>query len=115
MIPNSKHSTAGTDIMESITAFHDAALNGRPLPDYSWTLRADGALVVKPQGQPTEVRLWQATNPKARDFRVDTIGKAFTPTVLSPQSYGTFVASVQRPGSGYTAYFVELTYPSGGK
>ena len=115
MIPNSKHSTAGTDIMESITAFHDAALNGRPLPDYSWTLRADGALVVKPQGQPTEVRLWQATNPKARDFRVDTICKAFTPTVLSPQSDGTFVASVQRPGSGYTAYFVELTYPSGGK
>ena len=115
MIPNSNHSTAGTDIMESITAFHDAVLNGRPLPDYSWTLRTDGALMVKPQGQPTEVRLWQATNPKARDFRVDTIGKAFTSTVLSPQSDGTFVASVQRPGNGYTAYFVELTYPSGGK
>jgi PhoPQ-activated pathogenicity-related protein len=115
MIPNSNHSTAGTDIMESITAFHDAVLNGQPLPDYSWTLRTDGALMVKPQGQPTEVRLWQATNPKARDFRVDTIGKAFTSTVLSPQSDGTFVASVQRPGNGYTAYFVELTYPSGGK
>jgi PhoPQ-activated pathogenicity-related protein len=115
MIPNSKHSTAGTDIMESITAFHDAVLNGRPLPDYSWTVRRDGALVVRPKGQPTEVRLWQATNPKARDFRVDTIGKAFTSTVLAPRADGTFVASVPKPAAGYTAFFVELTYPSGGK
>lgn len=115
MIPNSKHSTAGTDIMESITAFHDAVLNGRPLPDYSWTVRRDGALVVRPKGQPTEVRLWQATNPKARDFRVDTIGKAFTSTVLAPRADGTFVASVPKPAAGYMAFFVELTYPSGGK
>lgn len=115
MIPNSKHSTAGTDIMESITAFHDAVLNGRPLPDYSWTVRRDGALVVKPQGQPSEVRLWQATNPRARDFRVDTIGKAFASTLLAPRADGTYVGAVPKPARGYTAYFVELTYPSGGK
>ena len=115
MIPNANHSTAGTDIMDSITAFHDAILNGRDMPDYAWKVRADGAIVVTPKGKPTEVLLWQGTNPKDRDFRVDTIGKAFTSTPLTAQADGTFVGNVAKPASGYTAYFVELVYPSGGK
>jgi len=115
MIPNANHSMDGTDIMESITAFHEAILNGRPIPDYAWRVRKDGAIVVRPKGNPTEVRLWQGTNPKARDFRLDTIGKSFTSTVLQAQKDGTYVGDVPKPASGYTAYFVELTYPSGGK
>jgi PhoPQ-activated pathogenicity-related protein len=115
MIPNAKHSTAGTDIMDSITAFHDAVLNQRQMPDYSWKVRDDGAIVVTPQGKPAEVLLWQGTNPKDRDFRVDTIGKAFTSTRLTARADGTFVGDVPKPATGYTAYFVELVYPSGGK
>ena len=115
MIPNAKHSTAGTDIMDSITAFHDAVLNARAMPDYAWKVRADGAIVVTPKGKPTEVLLWQGTNARDRDFRVDTIGKAFTSTPLTAQPDGTFVGNVPKPASGYTAYFVELVYPSGGK
>lgn len=113
MIPNSKHSTAGTDISDSITAFYDAVLNRRPIPDYSWTVRPDGAIVVKSATKPAEVRLWQGTDPKARDFRVDTIGNAFTSTVLTPQTDGTWVGKVDKPPAGWTAYFVELSYPSG--
>ena len=113
MIPNSKHSTAGTDIIESVTAFYAAVLNHTPLPDYSWRVREDGAIVVRSDVKPLAVNLWQATNPKARDFRVDTIGKAFTSTPLEAQGDGTYVAKVAKPASGYTAYFVELVYPSG--
>ncbi|THD63672.1 PhoPQ-activated protein PqaA family protein [Phenylobacterium sp.] len=112
MIPNSKHSTAGTDINESMTAFYNAVLNHQPIPSYSWTVRPDGAIVVRSGAKPTEVRLWQGSNPKARDFRVDTIGKAFTSTVLTQQADGTWVGKVDKPASGWTAYFVELTYPS---
>ena len=115
MIPNSKHSTAGTDIMESITAFDDAVLNKRPIPGYSWSVNGEGAIVVKTPVKPTEVRLWQGTNPKARDFRVDTIGKAFTSETLSMRRDGSYVANVPKPASGYTAWFVEITEPSGGK
>jgi PhoPQ-activated pathogenicity-related protein len=115
MIPNANHSMAGTDIMESVTAFHDAVINGRAMPGYSWKVRPDGAIVVRTQATPTEVRLWQGTNPKARDFRVDTIGRSFTSTVLQRQADGSYVGAVPKPQSGYTAYFVELTFPSGGK
>ena len=112
MIPNSKHSTAQTDISDSITAFYGAVLNHETLPSYSWTVRPDGAIVVKSATRPAEVKLWQGNDPKARDFRVDTIGKAFTSTDLKPQADGTWVGKVAKPTAGWTAYFVELTYPS---
>jgi PhoPQ-activated pathogenicity-related protein len=116
MIPNSKHSTAGTDINESMTAFYDAVLNHRPIPDYSWTVRKDGAIVVRSTAKPLEVNLWQGNDPKARDFRVDTIGpKAFTSTTLTRAKDGTWVGKVAKPPAGWTAYFVELVYPSGTK
>jgi PhoPQ-activated pathogenicity-related protein len=115
MIPNSKHSTQGTDISDSITAFYDAILNGRSLPAYSWTVGRDGAIAVRSREQPLEVNLWQGTNPKARDFRVDTIGKTFTSTRLLPRKDGTYVGRVAKPAAGWTAYFVELVYPSGTK
>jgi PhoPQ-activated pathogenicity-related protein len=61
------------------------------------------------------VNVWQATNPDARDFRVDTIGKAYTSTPLKPQADGTYLTHVNNPPKGFTAFFVELVYPSGGK
>lgn len=115
MVPNSKHSTSGTDVMESITAFYDAVLTKRPVPDYQWGVRKDGAIVVRSKVKPLEVNLWQGTNPKARDFRVDSIGKAFTSTTLKPQKDGSWVGKVAKPANGFTAYFVELVYPSGTK
>lgn len=116
MLPNSKHSTAGTDIGESMTAWYGAVINNKPIPEYTWTVRDDGALVVKPGAKPSQVLLWQGTNPKARDFRVDSIGaKAFTSTPLHPQADGTYVGNVEKPAAGFTAYFVEMTYPTGTK
>jgi PhoPQ-activated pathogenicity-related protein len=115
MIPNSKHSTAGTDINESMTAFYAAILNHTPIPDYSWSVGKDGALTLHSAVKPLEVNLWQGTNPNARDFRVDTIGKTFTSTRLTPDKNGAYTGSVPKPKSGYTAYFLEVLYPSGTK
>lgn len=115
MIPNSKHSTKGTDIAESITAFYDAILNHRPIPDYSWTVGKDGAITLHSKVKPLEVNLWQGTDPKARDFRVDTIGKAFTETRVRPRPDGAYVGNVAKPKEGFTAYFLEVVYPSGTK
>jgi PhoPQ-activated pathogenicity-related protein len=61
------------------------------------------------------VRLWQATNPKARDFRLDIIGRAFTSEVVTAEREGVYVGRVAKPPAGWTAYFLEMTYPMGGK
>ena len=57
MLPNSRHSTQGTDIGDSMTAWYDAVIHDRPIPDYSWTVNRDGALMVRTETKPTEVRL----------------------------------------------------------
>jgi len=90
-------------------------LNNRPRPRFTWKKEKDGSLVVTTTDKPREVNLWQATNPKARDFRVDTIGKAYTSTPLKESKPGIYIGRVDKPSSGYTAFFVELVYDSGGK
>src|SRR5262249_31945367 len=85
-VPNAKHNLEGSDARESMTAFYDAVLNNRARPRFSWVKQKDGSLLVVVKDKPQEVILWQATNPKARDFRVDTIGKAYTSSPLKERS-----------------------------
>ena len=114
-VPNSKHNLAGTDAVESMTTFYQAILNGTPRPRFSWKKEKDGSLVVKVIDKPREVNLWKATNPDARDFRVDTIGKAYTSNPLKPEKDSNYIGRVEKPAKGFTAFFVELVYDSGGK
>lgn len=72
-------------------------------------------MIVDTKTQPSAVRLWRATNPNARDFRLEKIGPAYKSTNLKPSSSGSYVIRVDEPPKGYTAYFVELTYASGSK
>jgi uncharacterized protein (TIGR03437 family) len=64
--------------------------------------------------RPSEVRLWQATNPTARDFRAQTIGRSWTATTVTESAPGVFEAGVSPPPEGWSAYFLELTYSTGG-
>jgi PhoPQ-activated pathogenicity-related protein len=114
-VPNAKHNLEGSDARESLAAFYEAVLDGTPRPKFTWKKESDGTLRVTVQDKPSEVNLWQATNPNARDFRVDTIGKAYTSTSLAPAADGSYVARVDNPKSGFTAFFVELVFPTGKK
>ncbi|MBL9166609.1 MAG: PhoPQ-activated pathogenicity-related family protein [Verrucomicrobiales bacterium] len=111
-VPNTDHSLRGSDAWESVTACHDAILKQAPLPQFSWSRQPDGSIKVQTKDRPLEVKLWQATNPQARDFRLETIGRVWTSTALVDQGGGVYVGSVAKPPMGWTAYMVELTYPS---
>ena len=63
--------------------------------------------------KPAEVLLWQATNPDARDFRVDSIGPAFTSTSLKEQDQGRYIGKIATPEKGWTAGFIELSFDVG--
>lgn len=114
-VPNAKHNLKDSDALESLQAFYDAVLSGRPRPKYEWKKLADGALDVTVDTTPREVNLWQATNPDARDFRLDTIGKAWVSTRLEPTALGRYLGRVPKPERGYSAFFVELVFDSGGR
>jgi PhoPQ-activated pathogenicity-related protein len=78
-------------------------------------LQDDGAIRVQSKDKPNAVKLWQATNPNARDFRVDSIGQAWTSSDLKDEGGGVYTAKVEKPEKGWTAFFAELTYENGTK
>ncbi len=114
-VPNADHSLRGSDAQDSILAFYQAILTKTAMPKFSWEMAADGSIRVKTEDKPTEVNLWQATNPKARDFRLEAIGPAYKKSRLDPGDGGVYVAKVAKPETGWTAFFVELVFDSGGK
>jgi PhoPQ-activated pathogenicity-related protein len=112
-VPNGDHSLKDTDAPFTLLAYFGAVINDTKLPAYSWTVEKDDSLHVKTDQQPKEVKLWYATNPEGRDFRVEKIGRVWRSEPLSAQSDGTYVGKVEKPTTGYTAFMVELTYPNG--
>ena len=112
-VPNTDHSLRDSDATECLAAFYHTVQNGAERPKYSWSFEGDGSIKVVCATKPKEVKLWKATNPKARDFRLEKIGKAYTSVKLEDQGEGVYVGKVEKPAEGWTAYFVEMTFPSG--
>ena len=110
-VPNAKHNLADSDVGESLTAYYQSVLDDAKRPQFTWKKSpSDGSLRVEATDKPQQVNLWQATNPKARDFRLDVIGKAYTSSPLVESAPGVYEARVAKPATGFTAFFVELVY-----
>ena len=94
-VPNTKHSLAQSDARESMLAYYSMILNNKPRPRYNFKFTKDGTIRVETKDEPSEVKVWQATNPEKRDFRLDVIGKAYTSTPLTAKKKGLYDAKVQ--------------------
>lgn len=113
-VPNADHSLRGSDAWESVACYFDAIVKKAALPKFTWTKEEDGTLRVKTSDKPSAVKLWQANNPKARDFRLEAVGKIWQSSPLEDQGGGVYLGKVAKPAEGWTAYMVELTFPSTG-
>ena len=98
--------------LESALLWVDGVNKDKTGPDFSASLLDDGSIRVTTgdDPQPDKVLLWQATNPSARDFRLEAIGEAWESTSLTRDAEGAFVGRVEIPAEGYIAYAVELRY-----
>jgi PhoPQ-activated pathogenicity-related protein len=114
-VPNTDHSLKDSDALETLLACYHAVLTGAPLPRFTWTLEKEAGFRVKTIDPPREVKLWHATNPSARDFRLEILGPVWTSESLTDQGGGVYLGKVQKPSQGWTAFFVELTFPSTGQ
>jgi len=112
-VPNTDHSLAHSDASATLLAFYGAFIQHKEMPRFSWKLQDDGSIHIQTTDRPTGVKLWQATNPTARDFRLAVLGPKWTSTDLTDQGNGTYVASVTKPEAGWTAFMAELTFPNG--
>lgn len=114
-IPNTDHGLRNTDAEESLASFYETVATGKPRPNFTWSFEKNGDIRVVSKDKPTSVKLWQATNPEHRDFRLATFGPGYKSTDLNDQGGGVWVGRVPQPDKGWTAYFVEMTYPGPGK
>ena len=109
-VPNGDHSLDRTNALDTLVAFHYAICNEVARPKFSWSFPDDSTIRVVTESKPKRVLLWQATNSMARDFRVDTIGRAYKDFELAPDEKNTYVARVAPPESGWTAFFAQLEF-----
>lgn len=112
-VPNTSHNLANSDARDTMLSFYESVLNKQKRPEFTFKNDKDGSIVVKTHDKPLEVKVWQATNPDARDFRLEKIGPAYRSSVLTETKPGVYIARVDKPPKGWTAFFIELTYPSG--
>src|SRR5262249_35002563 len=97
-VPNADHSLRRSDAMESVIAFYSMIVHDVPRPKYSWRFEGDDSIVVTARDNPAKVRLWQAANPKARDFRVESLGRKYSDQLLQSKSNdGVYVGKVKKP------------------
>ncbi len=110
--PNTDHAQ-NNDAFLSGAAWAKKILNGQRLPRFRWSFdELAGAIDLRTIDRPSQVRLWRASNPDARDFRLETIGPSWVSSPLYDLGDGRFVGPVASPERGWSAYFVELTYKS---
>jgi PhoPQ-activated pathogenicity-related protein len=112
-VPNSDHSLKNTDAQQSLAAFYWAQLNGKELPQVTWKLDGNGDYSVHTSVTPKAAKLWMATNPNARDFRLESLGPQYHSTDLSAKGDNSYSGKVEKPEKGWTAFFVEFTYDIG--
>lgn len=112
-VPNTDHGLGGSDADKSLLVFYASILKNLPRPKFTWTIQNDRIIVKLQSGTLQQVNLWQATNPKARDFRLQTIGAVWNGSPLPQDKNGAYIAEVPEPKEGWTAFFVEMIYDSG--
>jgi PhoPQ-activated pathogenicity-related protein len=112
-VPNVGHGLNDQAILEMVF-FYWALLAGASLPDFSWTLEADGSIRVETVDSPSQVKLWRASNPDSRDFRGVTFGAGWSSTPLADWGGGVYIGKPGYPETGATAFMIELTYSLGG-
>lgn len=113
-VPNTDHGLNETAVVQSLITFYQGLMVNDGLPRFSWTLEQDRSFMVRTVDDPLEVRLWQATATEGRDFRLESLGPAWTSSSLAEEQEGVYIGRVPEPSIGYTAYMVELTYPGTG-
>ncbi len=113
-VPNSGHGLTppGEDLLDTIdplVAWYKAVVAEDARPTLSWT-HDDGELTLTASPTPDNVEMWSATNPEARNFRMDVVGAIWESTELSANGSGEYTAQVDAPSEGYSAYVIEAAF-----
>ena len=97
-----------------VESYYSVFINGGVLPELTWEY-VQGKLKVSSSIAPKTVKLWQASNAVARDFRKSMDNSNVSEFVstqinLTPGNARELVINLPDPKKGWRASFVELSY-----
>lgn len=111
-VENGDHGLDETNAVESLVAFYQSVVMDQPRPEFNWKVEnGEIILQIHPDNPPAAVKLWQAHNPEARDFRVETIGRVWEGKEIPMNADGTYSLKLDAPSEGFSAFFGEVTFP----
>ncbi len=110
-MPNTDHGL-NMEAYLNVASFYHALLTDTPRPEFTWKLAEDGALQVQCDSPPDKMLLWQAHNPEARDFRLESVGAVWKSTPVEVSSDGSYEVKPEIAPEGWTAFFVEVEFPN---
>ncbi len=110
-VPNVGHSLGGSYELETVMAFYRMILENKARPKLEWETTDIGfKIITDPENPPSEVKVWEAYNPNARDFRIYVLGEAWTYKTIPLNGDGVYDITLEAPGTGYKASMVEFTF-----
>ena len=112
-VPNTDHGLTNGQVqaLNALLAWYKTVVADTPRPVWTGISSDDNVLEVTSNPPAETATLWQATNPDARDFRLESIGPDWTASGLTGTSPGAWQIPLTDPRRGWTGYLVELTFP----
>jgi hypothetical protein len=117
-VPNTQHSLEDDAAITSLAGFYNAHVMYARIPKTTFTsydsYSGSYSIQLQTDTSPLSVNLWQAYNSKGRDFRIDTIGKAWYKTTLPNNWDNIYTATVEYPeiNEGWKAMMVQAKFYS---
>ena len=120
VLPNLRHYIVRANaelVTDTLESFYGAFLSKRKMPEVHWQREGD-QLIVNTSEMPKNARLWQASNPSRRDFRVTPDNPDVTPFTPIPvkldcQKQCLINLTMEPAKKGWNAYFLEITFANG--
>ena len=114
-VPNADHSLRGSDAQDSILAFYQAVLTKTAMPKFSWDMAADGSIRVKVETKPIRSQSLAGDEPQGSRFPAGDHRPGVQEVPPQAERGRHLHGQVAKPETGWTAFFVELVFDSGGK
>jgi PhoPQ-activated pathogenicity-related protein len=111
--PNQSHFISSKVAGEALLSYYATVVFHVTRPQVKWQLNQAGTLSsASMNAKPTRVKLWEAENTRARDFRLAALVSYHSRdlTGVCEASHCTFPVNIAPPVKGWKADFIEATY-----
>lgn len=110
--PNTDHKQSDDTVIKALPWIDDI-LDNKTSPNIEWKLTRR-ALWVRTSQPPNQCGCGKASNPDARDFRLETLGPVWTSQTLQARPNGLYAARLRAPARGWTAFMIEVSFETAG-